>query len=74
MNLAEFEKDLEGIKQTLEQTLANANVLIGQRQALEAVVAKIKGGAQAVEAVATTVEKVADAVEQVVDTSPASTN
>lgn len=64
--LAELEKDLDIVVKALEQSLANHNVLIGQKQGIEHVIAKIKSSAQAV-------EKVADAAETVVEAVPEST-
>ncbi len=57
-DLAALEKDLANVVSAIEQSLANHNVLIGQKQGLEYVINKMKQGAQAVETVATAVEGV----------------
>ena len=68
--LAELEKDLDIVVKALEQSLANHNVLIGQKQGIEHVIAKIKSSAVSVEKTAETVEKVADTAETVVEAIP----
>jgi hypothetical protein len=65
--IEQLEKDLANIAKAIDQSAANHNVLMGQKIALEHVIAKMK------EAVVK-VETVSEAVEQVVDTSPASNN
>ncbi len=40
--LEDFKKDLESIVKAIEQSLANHNVLLGQKQAIEHVIAKIE--------------------------------
>lgn len=64
--LAGLEKDLEGVVKAIEQSIANHNMLLGQKQGLEHVIAKIKTAAQ-------TVENVASATEAVVEAVPEST-
>ncbi len=62
MNIEQFEKDLANVTQAIEQSMANHNVLIGQKQALMHVIDKMKQGAQVVEKVADIAETVIEAV------------
>jgi hypothetical protein len=64
MNLSELEKDLQTVLAAIEQSAANHNVLIGQKQGLEHVITKMKQ-------VAVAVENAANVVEGVIEPAPA---
>ena len=62
MSIEQFEKDLANVTTAIEQSLTNHNVLIGQKQALIHVIAKLKEAAQAVEKIATVADQVVEVV------------
>ena len=56
MILEDLEKDLENIVKAIEQTLANHNVLLGQKTAIASVIARMKEAADVAETVAPVLE------------------
>lgn len=59
--LEQLEQDLKNVVSALEQSLANHNFLIGQKQTLETVIARIKQGVDTAASTVDSVEKVVDA-------------
>ena len=74
MTLAEIEQDIANVAKALEQTLANHNILVGQRQALEHIVSKIKAAAQDTATVATDVETVINTADAALEPTPVTTS
>ena len=65
--LEQFERDLQIVEKAIEQSLANHNVLLGQKQTILHYIEKTKAAAATVEKAASTVEEVANTVEATVE-------